>query len=179
VDRKDLDKQTRDEFNKFQEGCVEQNANTAALVSRLESIDYADKVIVTTIQKLGIALDPSPSNRFNLRLQRLRDKRIVFIFDECHRSQFGENHAAIRNFFPNAQLFGFTGTPIFEENSHTVRVTGQVAENITTEDVFDKRLHKYTITNAIIDKNSVVGAGARVVGTPDMIAVVRKGSISL
>ena len=153
VDRKDLDKQTRDEFNKFQEGCVEQNANTAALVSRLESIDYADKVIVTTIQKLGIALDPSPSNRFNQRLQRLRDKRIVFIFDECHRSQFGENHAAIRNFFPNAQLFGFTGTPIFEENSHTVRVTGQVAENITTEDVFDKRLHKYTITNAIIDKN--------------------------
>ena len=97
VDRKDLDKQTRDEFNKFQEGCVEQNANTAALVSRLESDDYADKVIVTTIQKLGIALDPSPNNRFCQRLQRLRDQRIVFIFDECHRSQFGKNHAAIKS----------------------------------------------------------------------------------
>lgn len=153
VDRKDLDKQTRDEFNKFQEGCVEQNANTAALVSRLESTDYADKVIVTTIQKLGIALDPSPSNRFYQRLERLKNKRIVFIFDECHRSQFGENHAAIKQFFPKAQLFGFTGTPIFEENSHLVRVNGQQAEYVTTEDVFQKCLHQYTITNAIIDNN--------------------------
>ena len=153
VDRKDLDKQTRDEFNKFQEGCVEQNANTAALVSRLESTDYADKVIVTTIQKLGIALDTSANNRFLQRLEKLRDKRIVFIFDECHRSQFGENHAAIRNFFPKAQLFGFTGTPIFEENSHTVRVNGQVAVNVTTEDVFQRCLHDYTITHAINDNN--------------------------
>ena len=153
VDRKDLDKQTRDEFNKFQEGCVEQNANTAALVSRLESTDYADKVIVTTIQKLGVALDPSNKNRFYQRLERLRDKRIVFIFDECHRSQFGENHAAIRNFFPKAQLFGFTGTPIFTENSSYVRVNGQQAEYVTTEDVFQKCLHQYTIINAITDSN--------------------------
>lgn len=153
VDRKDLDKQTRDEFNKFQEGCVEQNVNTAALVSRLESTDYADKVIVTTIQKLGIALDPSPSNRFYQRLERLRDKRVVFIFDECHRSQFGDNHAAIRNFFPQAQLFGFTGTPIFEENSTYVRANGQQAEYVTTDDVFQKCLHQYTITNAITDNN--------------------------
>ncbi len=153
VDRKDLDKQTRDEFNKFQEGCVEQNANTAALVSRLESTDYADKVIVTTIQKLGIALDPSNKNRFYQRLERLKDKRIVFIFDECHRSQFGENHAAIRNFFPKAQLFGFTGTPIFQENSSYTRVNGQQAEYVTTEDVFQKCLHQYTITNAITDNN--------------------------
>lgn len=153
VDRKDLDKQTRDEFNKFQEGCVEQNANTAALVSRLESDDYADKVIVTTIQKLGIALDPSPSNRFYQRLERLRDKRIVFIFDECHRSQFGENHKAIVTFFPKAQLFGFTGTPIFEENSHVVRVNEQIAEYVTTKDVFQECLHQYTITNAINDNN--------------------------
>lgn len=153
VDRKDLDKQTRDEFNKFQEGCVEQNANTAALVSRLESDDYADKVIVTTIQKLGIALDPSPNNRFCQRLQRLRDQRIVFIFDECHRSQFGRNHAAIKSFFPKAQLFGFTGTPIFEENSRTICVNGDVAENMTTKDVFDECLHKYTITDAIKDEN--------------------------
>ena len=135
VDRKDLDKQTRDEFNKFQEGCVEQNANTAALVSRLESTDYADKVIVTTIQKLGVALDPSNRNKYYQRLERLKDKRIVFIFDECHRSQFGENHAAIQNFFPNALLFGFTGTPIFEENSSYVRVDGQQARYVTTEDV--------------------------------------------
>lgn len=153
VDRKDLDKQTREEFNKFQEGCVEQNANTAALVSRLESTDYADKVIVTTIQKLGVALDPSENNRFYQRLQRLRDKRVVFIFDECHRSQFGENHAAIKNFFPKAQLFGFTGTPIFEENSHVVSVNGQVAEYVTTADVFQGCLHQYTITHAITDEN--------------------------
>lgn len=153
VDRKDLDKQTRDEFNKFQEGCVEQNANTAALVGRLESTDYADKVIVTTIQKLGIALDPSPSNRFYQRLEKLRNKRIVFIFDECHRSQFGENHKAIKTFFPHAQLFGFTGTPIFEENSHEVRVDGRKAEYVTTKDVFQKCLHQYTITHAINDNN--------------------------
>ena len=153
VDRKDLDKQTRDEFNKFQEGCVEQNANTAALVSRLESDDYADKVIVTTIQKLGIALDPSPQNKFYQRLERLKDKRIVFIFDECHRSQFGENHKAIKNFFPKAQLFGFTGTPIFTENSSYVRVNGQQAEYVTTEDVFQECLHQYTITHAINDNN--------------------------
>lgn len=153
MDRKDLDKQTRDEFNKFQEGCVEQNANTAALVSRLESTDYADKVIVTTIQKLGVALDPTNKNKFHQRLERLRDKRIVFIFDECHRSQFGENHAAIRNFFPKAQLFGFTGTPIFEENSSYTRINGQQAEYVTTKDIFQKCLHQYTITNAITDNN--------------------------
>ncbi len=153
VDRKDLDKQTRDEFNKFQEGCVEQNVNTGALVSRLESDDYADKVIVTTIQKLGIALDPTNKNKYYERLQRLKNKRIVFIFDECHRSQFGENHAAIRNFFPHAQLFGFTGTPIFEENSQYVRVNGQQAEYITTKDVFQESLHEYTITHAISDRN--------------------------
>ncbi|MCQ2335867.1 MAG: type I restriction endonuclease subunit R [Paludibacteraceae bacterium] len=153
VDRIDLDKQTRDEFNKFQEGCVEQNANTSALVSRLESDDYADKVIVTTIQKLGIALDPSPSNKYYQRLQHLRDKHIVFIFDECHRSQFGDNHKAITDYFPKAQLFGFTGTPIFEENSHIVRIDGTRAENVTTKDVFQECLHQYTITHAIEDNN--------------------------
>ena len=153
VDRKDLDKQTRDEFNKFQEGCVEQNVNTAALVSRLESTDYADKVIVTTIQKLGIALDTSNKNKFYQRLERLKDKRIVFIFDECHRGQFNENHKAIKTFFHKAQLFGFTGTPIFPENSHAVRVDGQKAEYVTTKDVFQQCLHQYTITHAINDNN--------------------------
>ena len=128
VDRKDLDRQTREEFNRFQEGCVEENTNTAALVRRLLSDDYADKVIVTTIQKLGLALDENskrnkqrskqrPGHLQGTARSRCSDKRIVFIFDECHRSQFGENHKAIKEFFPNAQLFGFTGTPIFEENA--------------------------------------------------------------
>ncbi|HMO58917.1 MAG TPA: DEAD/DEAH box helicase family protein, partial [Roseiflexaceae bacterium] len=101
VDRKDLDRQTREEFNRFQEGSVEENTNTAALVRRLLSTDYADKVIVTTIQKLGLALDDTNKQNYKARLAPLRNKRMVFIFDECHRSQFGENHRAIKEFFPN------------------------------------------------------------------------------
>ena len=153
VDRKDLDKQTREEFNRFQDGCVEENTNTENLVRRMLSDDYADKIIVTTIQKLGIALDPQNRNNYQERLLPLRDKRIVFIFDECHRSQFGENHKAIKEFFPNAQLFGFTGTPIFEQNASYTQVTGEQALYKTTEDVFQKELHAYTITNAIDDRN--------------------------
>ena len=153
VDRKDLDRQTREEFNKFQEGCVEENTNTEALVRRLLSNDYADKVIVTTIQKLGIALDGNNKRKYKQRLEALRNKRVVFIFDECHRSQFGDNHKAIKDFFPNAQLFGFTGTPIFGENASYVKVEGQQATEITTEDVFQKQLHAYTITHAIEDHN--------------------------
>jgi len=153
VDRKDLDKQTREEFNKFQDGCVEENTNTDALVRRMLSDDYSDKVIVTTIQKLGIALDSQNRNNYQERLLPLRDKRIVFIFDECHRSQFGENHKAIKEFFPKAQLFGFTGTPIFEENATYTQITGEEARYKTTADVFQKELHSYTITNAIDDGN--------------------------
>ncbi|MFZ4412519.1 MAG: type I restriction endonuclease subunit R [Bacteroidales bacterium] len=153
VDRKDLDRQTREEFNKFQEGCVEENTNTETLVRRMLSDDYADKVIVTTIQKLGIALDPAYKKNYKERLQPLSDKRIVFIFDECHRSQFGDNHQAIKEFFPNAQLFGFTGTPIFEENSTSQIIEGQQASYKTTEDLFQKQLHAYTITHAIEDRN--------------------------
>ena len=153
VDRKDLDKQTREEFNRFQDGCVEENTNTDNLVRRILSDDYADKIIVTTIQKLGIALDPQNRNNYQERLLPLRDKRIVFIFDECHRSQFGENHKAIKEFFPKAQLFGFTGTPIFEENATYTQITGEQAQYKTTEDVFQKELHAYTITNAIDDRN--------------------------
>ena len=153
VDRKDLDKQTREEFNKFQYGCVEENTNTENLVRRMLSDDYADKIIVTTIQKLGIALDPNNRNNYQERLLPLKDKRIVFIFDECHRSQFGENHKAIKEFFPKAQLFGFTGTPIFEQNASYTQVTGEQAQYKTTEDVFQKELHAYTITNAIDDRN--------------------------
>lgn len=153
VDRKDLDRQTREEFNKFQEGCVEENTNTETLVRRMLSEDYADKVIVTTIQKLGLALDGSKKKNYKERLQSLSDKRVVFIFDECHRSQFGDNHKAIKEFFPNAQLFGFTGTPIFEQNATSMQITGEHKTLKTTVDIFEKQLHAYTITNAIDDNN--------------------------
>ncbi len=153
VDRKDLDRQTREEFNKFQEGCVEENTNTETLVRRMLSDDYANKVIVTTIQKLGLALDPNNRNNYKERLEPLRNKRIVFIFDECHRSQFGENHKAIKEFFPKAQLFGFTGTPIFEDNATYKQIGGTVGSYVTTKDIFQNLLHSYTITHAIEDKN--------------------------
>jgi type I restriction enzyme R subunit len=153
VDRKDLDRQTREEFNKFQEGCVEENTNTETLVQRLLSDDYADKVIVTTIQKLGLALDAGNKRNYKQRLEPLRQRRIVFIFDECHRSQFGDNHKAIKEFFPNAQLFGFTGTPIFEQNASYQKIEGEQASYKTTEDIFQKELHAYTITDAIEDRN--------------------------
>ena len=163
VDRKDLDRQTREEFNKFQEGCVEENTNTEALVRRMLSEDYADKVIVTTIQKLGLALDENSKRNqqhkqngkqtYKERLEPLRDQRIVFIFDECHRSQFGDNHQAIKAFFPKAQLFGFTGTPIFEDNATYKKIDGTIGSYKTTEYIFQKQLHAYTITNAIDDRN--------------------------
>ncbi|MHA3281297.1 type I restriction endonuclease subunit R [Legionella pneumophila] len=153
VDRKDLDRQTREEFNRFQEGCVEENTNTEMLVQRLLSDDYANKVIVTTIQKLALALDKNNKRNYQERLKPLSSKRIVFIFDECHRSQFGENHKAIREFFPNAQLFGFTGTPIFELNSTYKQIEGEQATSKTTEDIFQQQLHAYTITHAIEDRN--------------------------
>ncbi len=163
VDRKDLDRQTREEFNKFQEGCVEENTNTAALVRRLLSDDYADKVIVTTIQKLGLALDENSKRNkqrskngqatYKEQLEALADQRIVFIFDECHRSQFGDNHKAIKAFFPKAQLFGFTGTPIFEANASLQKIEDTQASMRTTADLFEKQLHAYTITHAIEDGN--------------------------
>jgi type I restriction enzyme R subunit len=163
VDRKDLDRQTREEFNRFQEGCVEENTNTAALVRRLLSEGYADKVIVTTIQKLGLALDETSKRNkqrkkndqptYKEMLAPLSDKRIVFIFDECHRSQFGENHKAIKEFFPKAQLFGFTGTPIFEANASLQKIEDEQASMRTTSDLFQKQLHAYTITHAIEDGN--------------------------
>ena len=163
VDRKDLDRQTRIEFNKFQEGCVEENTNTDSLVTRLASNDYKDKVIVTTIQKLGLALDENSRTNQDRkkkgepthkeRLKKLANERIAIIFDECHRSQFGDNHEAIKNFFPKAQLFGFTGTPIFEDNATYKQIDGEEKTLITTEDVFENELHVYTIANAIEDGN--------------------------
>lgn len=153
VDRKDLDRQTREEFNRFQEGCVEENTSTETLVRRLLSDDYADKVIVTTIQKLGLALDDAGKRNYKARLDPLRNQRMAFIFDECHRSQFGENHKAIKEFFPHAQLFGFTGTPIFRENANAVQIEGRQASYRTTDDLFQRCLHQYTITHAIEDGN--------------------------
>ncbi len=163
VDRKDLDRQTREEFNKFQEGCVEENTNTETLVRRMLSDDKANKVIVTTIQKLGIILDENSKRNkqkadkgiltFKERLEPLKYKRIVFIFDECHRSQFGDNHEAIKEFFPNAQLFGFTGTPIFDNNAIYKQIEGNVGSYKTTKDIFQSQLHAYTITHAIEDRN--------------------------
>ena len=164
VDRKDLDRQTREEFNRFQEGSVEENTNTETLVRRLLSTDYADKVIVTTIQKLGLALaeEDSKHNKakekngkeiFKKRLEPLKDKRMVFIFDECHRSQFGNYNTAIKAFFPNAKLFGFTGTPIFGDNAtNVIREDGKAIYKVT-KDIFDQELHKYTIIDAIGDRN--------------------------
>jgi len=153
VDRKDLDRQTREEFNRFQEGCVEENTHTETLVRRLLSDDYADKVIVTTIQKLGLALSEGHRRNYRQRLAPKSQQRIVFIFDECHRSQFGDNHQAIKDFFPKAQLFGFTGTPIFEQNASYRHIEGQQASHLTTHDLFQRCLHRYTITHAIEDRN--------------------------
>jgi len=153
VDRKDLDTQTRDEFNRFQPDCVEENITTSALVDRMLSEDYADKVIVTTIQKLGIALDAANRTNYAERLKKLSGKRIVFVFDECHRSQFGETHTAIKQFFPQAQLFGFTGTPIFAENATVERRDGDQGYKLTTKHLFPHELHRYTISNAIDDHN--------------------------
>ena len=161
VDRKDLDRQTREEFNRFQENCVEENTNTAALVRRLVSDDYADKVIVTTIQKLGLALDENSKHNkqnaaqgrstFKQRLEQLRDKRMVFIFDECHRSQFGENHRAIKEFFPNSQLFGFTGTPIFEENTNTAALVRRLQSDDYADKVIVTTIQKLGLA---LDENS-------------------------
>lgn len=162
VDRKDLDRQTREEFNRFQEGCVEENTNTATLVRRLLSDNKANKVIVTTIQKLGLALDEQSKRnkkrekrgrtKYSDILEPLKDERMVFIFDECHRSQFGRTHQIIKEFFPKAQLFGFTGTPIFPENATHRQIEDNIQTPRTTQDLFQSELHAYTITHAIEDR---------------------------
>lgn len=149
VDRKDLDTQTTKEFNSFSDGSVDGTNKTYNLVRQLR--DPKRKLIVTTIQKLDRAIS-RPS--YLEQLEFLRDERVVLIFDECHRSQFGQTHDKIREFFGQAQLFGFTGTPIFAKN----HVGG-----VTTADVFDSCLHKYIITHAIDDHN-VLGFSVEYVG---------------
>ena len=143
VDRADLDYQTQREFNHFSAGSVDGTSNTAALVKQFAS--DSTKLIVTTIQKLNNAIGPG---RHEAAMEALKDSRIVFIFDECHRSQFGDTHKRITSFFTRAQLFGFTGTPIFADNAsrnqHGLR---------TTRDLFGEQLHQYVITDAIRDQN--------------------------
>lgn len=142
VDRKDLDDQTTTEFNKFCNGAVDGTDNTYSLVQQLlgkvHSGEY-ENLIITTIQKLSRAV----INHENA-LKTVKDKKIILIFDECHRSQFGKMHKDIKEYFTNLQYFGFTGTPIFAENANNER---------TTADIFGKLLHKYLIQNAINDNN--------------------------
>ncbi len=149
VNRKDLDIQTTKEFNSFSEGAVDGTDNTQSLVKQLK--DQNRKLIVTTIQKLDIAIG---REQYLKQFEYLADEKVVVIFDECHRSQFGQTHARIKAFFKRAQLFGFTGTPIFADNS---------VGGVTTTDVFGECLHKYIITNAISD-NNVLGFAVEYVG---------------
>lgn len=142
VDRKDLDYQTTKEFNSFSKGSIDGTNNTQALVNQLAD---DTKLIVTTIQKLNTAIRKA---RHIAKMEALKDKRIVFIFDECHRSQFGKTHEDIKGFFEGCQMFGFTGTPIFEENAGSNSYGKR-----TTTMLFGDCLHKYVITDAIRDEN--------------------------
>ena len=144
VDRNDLDYQTTKEFNSFKEGSVNSTDNTNTLVKQLS--DPTTKLVVTTIQKLDNAIK---KERHAKVMESVKDKRIIFIFDECHRSQFGETHHNITEYFTNYQMFGFTGTPIFEANATGNSKFGKR----TTKDLFGDRLHEYVITDAINDGN--------------------------
>lgn len=139
VDRKDLDFQTTKEFNSFSQGSIDGTDNTASLVKQFG--DSNTPLIVTTIQKLNTAISKEKHTKL---MDEVSDKKIVFIFDECHRSQFGETHDKIKKFFTNHQMIWFTWTPIFAENNNN---------NKTTKDLFDECLHKYVITDAIKDEN--------------------------
>ncbi len=142
VDRKDLDTQTAKEFNSFSKGSIDSTNDTKTLVNQMTG---SNKLIVTTIQKLNNAI----TKPYYLKaMKALENQRIVFIFDECHRSQFGKTHEEIKNFFKGCQMFGFTGTPIFAENAGTNEYGKR-----TTEMLFGKALHKYVITDAIRDGN--------------------------
>ena len=143
VDRKDLDYQTQKEFDAFEKGSVDATENTAHLVKQLSD---NTKLIVTTLQKLNTAIT---KEKHGNKIDKLKDKKVVFIFDECHRSQFGDTHQNIKKYFKNAQMIGFTGTPISEVNS-IGKIDGAPA---TTNRLFEDCLHKYVITDAIRDDN--------------------------
>jgi len=142
VDRKDLDFQTIKEFNAFSEGSVDATGNTKKLVQQ-----FGDdtKLIVTTLQKLNTAI---MRDKYLSTMEPLKDENMVFIFDECHRSQFGDTHKRITEFFNKVQMFGFTGTPIFADNA-----SKNALGKRTTKDLFGQCLHKYVITDAIRDEN--------------------------
>lgn len=142
VDRKDLDFQTAKEYNSFQKDSVNSTDNTETLVRQFSD---DTPLIVTTIQKLNTAIS---KKRYIARMEHQKDKKIVFIFDECHRSQFGDTHEKIKEWFEEAQMFGFTGTPIFAENA----ARNELGKR-TTKDLFEECLHKYVITDAIKDEN--------------------------
>lgn len=143
VDRQDLDDQTVREFKAFDKDSIDGTDNTNMLIQQF--LDDDRPLIVTTIQKLNNAITKA---RFRKRIEAFKDEKIVFIFDECHRSQFGKTHRAIVHFFTNHQLFGFTGTPIFEKNAISKDSIKQ-----TTANLFDDCLHRYVITDAIRDEN--------------------------
>ncbi len=138
VDRHDLDTQTQAEYEAFEPGAVDSTNNTDELVNRLQS---NSKIIITTIQKLNAAVS---RQWYSNRIEEVRHSRIVMIFDECHRSHFGECHKNIVKFFDNTQIFGFTGTPIFAPNA---------VDKHTTKEIFGNCLHKYLIKDAIADEN--------------------------
>ena len=138
VDRHDLDTQTQAEYEVFEPGAVDSTDNTDELVKRLHS---NSKIIITTIQKLNAAVS---KQWYSNRIEEIRHSRIVMIFDECHRSHFGECHKNIVKFFDNTQIFSFTGTPIFVENA---------VDGHTTKEIFGNCLHKYLIKDAIADEN--------------------------
>ena len=139
VDRKDLDAQTLSEFNKFQPDSVDFTKNTNTLIKNLK--DSSKKLIITTIQKLAIAVK---SERYEKDMTPFKEKRVIFIVDECHRSQFGKMHKDIQRHFKKAQFFGFTGTPIFEENAN---------DGVATGDLFGRQVHNYMIKDGIRDGN--------------------------
>ena len=138
VDRHDLDTQTKSEYEAFEAGAVDGTDNTYQLINKLSS---NSKILITTIQKLNCAVT---RDYYNKHLQEVRNKKVVMIFDECHRSHFGDCHKNIVGFFHNLQIFGFTGTPIFVENAK---------QEHTTAEVFGECLHKYLIKDAIADEN--------------------------
>lgn len=142
VDRKDLDFQTIKEFNAFSPGSIDGTNSTGHLVKQFSD---DTPIIVTTLQKLNTAIS---RDKHLAKMDALKTKRMVFIFDECHRSQFGDTHRRITEFFPNVQMFGFTGTPIFADNA-----AKNALGKRTTKDLFDDCLHRYVITDAIRDEN--------------------------
>jgi type I restriction enzyme R subunit len=142
VDRQDLDYQTMKEYDKFEKGAANATKDTKELEMKLSSIETNDKIAITTIQKLNVFISKNPTHP-------TYSKKIVLIFDECHRSQFGEFHKHITKYFKNYFIFGFTGTPIFTKNSNKFNAV----DLQTTEQAFGQKLHSYTIIDAIQDDN--------------------------